>query len=46
MSESGKSSLRVSDFDFDLPEELIAQQPPEERGTSRMLVVERDGWGL
>jgi S-adenosylmethionine:tRNA ribosyltransferase-isomerase len=33
--------LRVSDFDFHLPEELIAQQPPEERGTSRMLVVDR-----
>jgi S-adenosylmethionine:tRNA ribosyltransferase-isomerase len=33
--------LRVSDFDFDLPEELIAQQPPLERGTSRMLAVPR-----
>lgn len=34
-------SLRVSDFDFHLPEELIAQQPPAERGTSRMLVLKR-----
>jgi S-adenosylmethionine:tRNA ribosyltransferase-isomerase len=34
-------SLRVADFDFTLPEELIAQQPPAERGTSRMLVVDR-----
>ncbi|HUA91133.1 MAG TPA: tRNA preQ1(34) S-adenosylmethionine ribosyltransferase-isomerase QueA [Terracidiphilus sp.] len=33
--------LRVSDFDFDLPEELIAQQPPAERGQSRMLVLNR-----
>ncbi len=33
--------LRVADFDFDLPEELIAQQPPAERGQSRMLVVDR-----
>ena len=33
--------LRVSDFDFTLPEELIAQQPPAERGTSRMLVLNR-----
>jgi S-adenosylmethionine:tRNA ribosyltransferase-isomerase len=31
--------LRVADFDFDLPDELIAQQPPAERGQSRMLVV-------
>jgi S-adenosylmethionine:tRNA ribosyltransferase-isomerase len=36
------SGLRVADFDFDLPEELIAQQPPAERGASRMLVVGRD----
>lgn len=35
------SDFRVSDFDFDLPEELIAQQPPAERGQSRMLVVDR-----
>lgn len=35
------TDLRVSDFDFDLPPELIAQQPPEERGKSRMLVMNR-----
>ena len=33
--------LRVADFDFELPEELIAQQPPAVRGTSRMLRVDR-----
>jgi hypothetical protein len=33
------TGLRVSDFDFNLPAELIAQQPPAERGQSRMLVV-------
>ncbi len=33
--------FRVADFDYDLPEELIAQQPPAERGTSRMLVMDR-----
>jgi S-adenosylmethionine:tRNA ribosyltransferase-isomerase len=31
----------VSDFDFELPEELIAQQPPAERGASRMLTLNR-----
>jgi S-adenosylmethionine:tRNA ribosyltransferase-isomerase len=31
----------VSDFDFVLPEELIAQEPPEERGGSRMLLLDR-----
>lgn len=33
--------MLVSDFDFVLPEELIAQQPPEERGDSRMLLLDR-----
>nr|WP_221312644.1 tRNA preQ1(34) S-adenosylmethionine ribosyltransferase-isomerase QueA [Granulicella aggregans] len=31
----------VSDFNFDLPEDLIAQSPPAIRGTSRMLSVDR-----
>ncbi|MGA8089558.1 MAG: tRNA preQ1(34) S-adenosylmethionine ribosyltransferase-isomerase QueA [Terracidiphilus sp.] len=35
------TDLRVSDFDFVLPEELIAQQPPAERGQSRMLTMDR-----
>ncbi len=33
--------MLVSDFHFDLPEELIAQHPPAERGSSRMLVLNR-----
>jgi len=32
---------RVEEFDYDLPEDLIAQQPPAERGTSRMLLMDR-----
>lgn len=35
------SGLRVADFDYELPEELIAQEPPPERGASRMLLMER-----
>lgn len=31
--------LRTSDFDYDLPVELIAQEPPPQRGESRLLVV-------
>ncbi|GAC1430143.1 MAG: tRNA preQ1(34) S-adenosylmethionine ribosyltransferase-isomerase QueA [Acidobacteriaceae bacterium] len=34
--------MRVSDFHFHLPEELIAQHPPAVRGASRMLVLERN----
>lgn len=35
------TDLRVADFDYDLPDELIAQQAPAERGQSRMMVVDR-----
>ena len=35
------NGLRVADFDYDLPPELIAQEPPAERGRSRMLAMER-----
>ncbi|MGD0681667.1 MAG: tRNA preQ1(34) S-adenosylmethionine ribosyltransferase-isomerase QueA [Terracidiphilus sp.] len=40
------SSLRVADFDFHLPPELIAQQPPAERSQSRMLVMNRSTGAL
>jgi len=33
--------VRTSDFDYHLPEDLIAQQPTPERGGSRLLVLER-----
>ncbi|HEY1984373.1 MAG TPA: tRNA preQ1(34) S-adenosylmethionine ribosyltransferase-isomerase QueA [Terracidiphilus sp.] len=33
--------MHVSDFDFHLPPELIAQEPPAVRGASRMMVVDR-----
>jgi S-adenosylmethionine:tRNA ribosyltransferase-isomerase len=35
-------SARLSDYDYDLPRELIAQRPPEHRDDSRMLVLHRD----
>ncbi|MBI4265464.1 MAG: tRNA preQ1(34) S-adenosylmethionine ribosyltransferase-isomerase QueA [Acidobacteria bacterium] len=38
--------MDVADFDFDLPDELIAQEPPAERGGSRLLVLRRDREGL
>ena len=37
---SGKP-LRVSDFDYDLPPELIAQHPLPHRDDSRMMIVDR-----
>ena len=41
MRDPGIENLRVEDFGFDLPEELIAQRPLEERAASRMLVLDR-----
>lgn len=34
---------RLSDYDYHLPEELIAQTPLEDRTASRLLVLPRDG---
>ena len=33
--------MRLSNFDYQLPEELIAQEPPAERDAARMLVLDR-----
>ena len=34
--------MKVSDFDFYLPEELIAQHPLEKRDTSRLMVLNKE----
>lgn len=33
--------MQTSDFDYELPQELIAQHPPEKRDTARMMVLDR-----
>ena len=38
--------MKTSDFDYHLPEELIAQTPLEKRSESRLLVVNRDQFDL
>jgi len=45
-STAAEPGLRVADFDFHLPPELIAQQPPAQRGQSRMLAVDRSTGAL
>jgi S-adenosylmethionine:tRNA ribosyltransferase-isomerase len=35
-------SARLSDYDYDLPRELIAQRPSQRRDDSRMMVLHRD----
>lgn len=39
-------SLLTRDYDYALPEELIAQYPPDKRESARMLVVHRDSGEL
>ena len=34
--------MKVSDFNFELPQELIAQDPLEDRSSSRLLVLNRE----
>ncbi len=36
-----ENTLRTSDFDFDLPEELIAQTPMEPRDASRLMTLDK-----
>jgi len=36
-----KVECRMEDFDYELPQELVAQTPPLERGASRLLVADR-----
>ena len=38
--------MKTDDFNFDLPEELVAQDPPERRGESRLLVLDRASGSL
>jgi S-adenosylmethionine:tRNA ribosyltransferase-isomerase len=38
--------MRTSDFDYNLPPELIAQTPLEPRDSSRLMVLKRSGGGV
>jgi len=38
--------MKVEDFDYDLPEELIAQDPIEDRSSSRLLIVNKESGEL
>jgi len=38
--------MKTSLFSFNLPDSLIAQEPPRQRGSSRLMVLDRDGNSL
>lgn len=38
----GGTSVRTDDFDYELPEELIAQEPIEKRDESRLMVLDKE----
>ncbi len=42
MPKNPRMPLRTKDFDYHLPDELIATRPLDDRAASRMLVVRRD----
>ena len=41
INQKPQTDLRTSDFFYDLPQELIAQHPQEQRDTSRLMVLDR-----
>ena len=42
MTMMNESDFQLSSYDYELPEERIAQYPPKERGASRLMVLDRE----
>ena len=36
------NEMKLSDFNYELPQELIAQDPLEDRSSSRLLVLDKN----
>ena len=45
MSDQKTSEIRMASFDYELPPELIAQEPLADRSASRLLVLDRESGG-
>ena len=37
---------RIADYDFDLPAELVAQHPLQNRSDARVMVIDRESGGI
>jgi S-adenosylmethionine:tRNA ribosyltransferase-isomerase len=46
LAGNGDSTIRIEEFDYDLPPGLIAQTPCPQRDQSRLMVLRRSGEGL
>jgi S-adenosylmethionine:tRNA ribosyltransferase-isomerase len=46
MTATAPQEFQLADFDYELPEELIAQMPAQERDQSRLLVLDRGNGSL
>ena len=46
VNEKPQTNLSTSDFFYDLPEELIAQHPAEQRDMSRLMVLDRESGSI
>ena len=38
----GSANMKLEDFDYELPQELIAQTPIKERSSSRLMILNKD----
>lgn len=41
IKKKGLLNMNISEFDYELPEELIAQMPSDKRENARMLVLDK-----
>ncbi len=38
--------MKISDYDYTLPDELIAERPPEQRGSTRLLALDKNSGAI
>jgi len=46
MNQTNAGQYKLSQFDYDLPQEMIAQQPVAPRDSSQLMILARDKEGV